>query len=215
MRHFLHYWRTYDPSKELGTSLDFAASGQFGKTEARRHALDCCLEAAAVDIVGKAGRRQSRQQAKGDQEARGRVYDAPLVALAKLGTEQDIIEVDVQAAASQLRFESSHDRLSLTDSQRTNGKQLQMLRELTPKTASLLQTALKSHGGTRTPTNAESHSRRVLFARVGWMTHYSGPQTGDEKPIGGGENNKKNIGHEVFNFADFGGRLYGFVRAQN
>jgi hypothetical protein len=51
----------------------------------------------------------------------------------------------------------------------------------------------------------------VLFARVGWMTYYAGPQSGDEKPIGGGENNKKNIGHEVFNFADFGGRLYGYV----
>jgi hypothetical protein len=53
--------------------------------------------------------------------------------------------------------------------------------------------------------------RRVLFARVGWMTYYAGPQAGDEKPIGGGENNKKNIGHEIFNFTNFGGRLYGFV----
>jgi hypothetical protein len=52
---------------------------------------------------------------------------------------------------------------------------------------------------------------RVLFARVGWMTYYAGPQIGDEKPIGGGENNKKNIGHEIFNFTSFGGRLYGFV----
>lgn len=52
---------------------------------------------------------------------------------------------------------------------------------------------------------------RVLFARVGWMTYYAGPQIGDEKPIGGGENNKKNIGHEIFNFTSFGARLYGFV----
>lgn len=55
------------------------------------------------------------------------------------------------------------------------------------------------------------YPRRVLFARIGWMTYYAGPQTGDEKPIGGGENNKKNIGHEIFNFTNFGGRLYGFV----
>jgi hypothetical protein len=45
------------------------------------------------------------------------------------------------------------------------------------------------------------------------MTYYSGPQIGDEKPVGGGSNNKKNIGHEVFNFANFGGKLYGYVRA--
>jgi hypothetical protein len=55
------------------------------------------------------------------------------------------------------------------------------------------------------------YPRRVLFARVGWMTYYAGPQSGDEKPIGGGENNKKNIGHEIFNFTNFGGRLFGFV----
>jgi hypothetical protein len=55
---------------------------------------------------------------------------------------------------------------------------------------------------------------RVLFARVGWMTYYAGPQKGDERPKGGGGHNEKNIGHEVFNFAKFGGRLYGWVRAK-
>lgn len=54
---------------------------------------------------------------------------------------------------------------------------------------------------------------RVLFARVGAMTFYAGPQPGDERPKGGGRYNKNNVGHELFNFADFGGRLYGFVRA--
>jgi len=44
------------------------------------------------------------------------------------------------------------------------------------------------------------------------MTYYAGPQTGDEKPVGGGRNNKTHIGHELFNFMDFGGRVYGFVR---
>jgi hypothetical protein len=55
-----------------------------------------------------------------------RVYDAPLVALAEPGTEQDIIEADIQELALQLRFESSHDRL---DPERTAGQQLQRLRE--------------------------------------------------------------------------------------
>src|ERR1700722_9700686 len=55
---------------------------------------------------------------------------------------------------------------------------------------------------------------RVLFARVGWMTYYAGPQKGDERPMGGGTYTEKNIGHEVFNFAHFDRRLYGFIRAK-
>src|SRR5436309_5595562 len=57
--------------------------------------------------------------------------------------------------------------------------------------------------------------RKVLFARIGWMVQYAGPQPGDERPTGGGGYNKKKVGHELFNFYDFGGRLYGFVRAKN
>lgn len=57
--------------------------------------------------------------------------------------------------------------------------------------------------------------RRVLFARVGWMTFYSGPQPDDERPRGGGAYTRKRIGHELFNFAEFGERLFGFVRAKN
>ena len=56
---------------------------------------------------------------------------------------------------------------------------------------------------------------RVLFARIGWMTYYAGPQSGDEQPKGGGAYNRKNLGHEVFNLAEFGGRLYGFARAKS
>ncbi len=58
--------------------------------------------------------------------------------------------------------------------------------------------------------NAPSaNPNRVLFARIGWMTHYAGPQKGDERPKGGGRYNKTNVGHELFNFAPFNDRLYG------
>jgi len=80
---------------------------------------------------------------------------------------------------------------------------------LTLESSEALQSVLGSADG----QVQKHHPRRVLFARIGWMTYYAGPQVGDEKPIGGGENNKKNIGHEVFNFTDFGGNLYGFARA--
>jgi hypothetical protein len=45
------------------------------------------------------------------------------------------------------------------------------------------------------------------------MSYYTGPQPGDERPKGGGGYTKNNVGHEVFNFAQFGGRLYGYVAA--
>lgn len=48
---------------------------------------------------------------------------------------------------------------------------------------------------------------RVLFARVGWMAYYRGEQL--EPIIGGGDWDEK---HEVCNFVDIGGRLYGFAR---
>lgn len=52
----------------------------------------------------------------------------------------------------------------------------------------------------------------VLFARIGWMVYYAGPQSGDERPKGGGRYNNKCIGHEAFNFARFNDRLFGFVQ---
>jgi hypothetical protein len=52
----------------------------------------------------------------------------------------------------------------------------------------------------------------VLFARVGWMRWYRGPQADDEKPIGGGKYNKDSLGYEAFNFMPFNGSLLAFVQ---
>lgn len=54
----------------------------------------------------------------------------------------------------------------------------------------------------------------VLFARVGWMRWYKGPQAGDEKPIGGGKFNRESLGHEVFNFLPLNGRVLGYFQPQ-
>lgn len=54
----------------------------------------------------------------------------------------------------------------------------------------------------------------VLFCRIGWMKEYAGPQPHDPRPIGGGSYNRKNIGHEVFNFKVINGRVYGFIQVQ-
>jgi hypothetical protein len=53
---------------------------------------------------------------------------------------------------------------------------------------------------------------RILFARIGQMACYAGPQIVHEKPRGGGKHNEHNLGHEAFNFHDFEGKLYGFVQ---
>jgi len=57
-----------------------------------------------------------------------------------------------------------------------------------------------------------AQQRRVLFARVGWMRFYGGPVPGDERPIGGGRYNKREIGHEVYNFRETDGRCYGYFQ---
>lgn len=53
---------------------------------------------------------------------------------------------------------------------------------------------------------------KILFARVGFMKFYQGPKPGDEKPIGGGLYNADEIGHEVYNFRDIDGVLYGYFQ---
>jgi len=55
---------------------------------------------------------------------------------------------------------------------------------------------------------------QVLFARVGWMRWYRGPQAGDEKPIGGGKYNRESLGHEAFNFLPLNGTVLGYFQPQ-
>lgn len=53
---------------------------------------------------------------------------------------------------------------------------------------------------------------KVLLARVGFMKFYQGSKPGDEKPIGGGSFNAEKIGHEVYNFLDINGMMYGYFQ---
>src|SRR5438874_2253159 len=52
----------------------------------------------------------------------------------------------------------------------------------------------------------------VIFARVGWMKWYRGPQADDEKPIGGGSYNKDELGHEAYNFLPLNGYMLGYFQ---
>jgi len=53
------------------------------------------------------------------------------------------------------------------------------------------------------------YMRKVLFARIGWMTYYKGIQTGDSRAYGGGEYNKKHVGGESRNFVVRSRKVYG------
>lgn len=57
--------------------------------------------------------------------------------------------------------------------------------------------------------------KKVVFCRIGWMKYYNGPQKGDSKPIGGGDYNSDDVGHEILNFHNYNGYVYGYVRAKN
>lgn len=57
-------------------------------------------------------------------------------------------------------------------------------------------------------------TERILFARVGWMRWYRGVQADDPKPIGGGDYNQDELGHERFNFLPAGNRYLGYFQPQ-
>jgi 5-methylcytosine-specific restriction enzyme A len=53
----------------------------------------------------------------------------------------------------------------------------------------------------------------MLFCNIGWMNHYNGID--GDKIERGGAYNKDAIGHEVCNFSDINGILYGYVQPNN
>jgi hypothetical protein len=57
-----------------------------------------------------------------------------------------------------------------------------------------------------------ARERTFLFVRIGWMYFYNGSVPGDERPIGGGRYNKSNVGHEVYNYRETDGKLYGYFQ---
>jgi hypothetical protein len=61
------------------------------------------------------------------------------------------------------------------------------------------------------PIRAE---QRVLFARVGWMRWYRGPQPDDPKPLGGGKYTRTGLGGEAHNFLPIGDKLFAYFQPQ-
>lgn len=53
----------------------------------------------------------------------------------------------------------------------------------------------------------------ILFCRVGWASKYDGDI--NDKPKNGGSYNINDIGHELYNFKEYNGYYYGYVRSRN
>ena len=53
----------------------------------------------------------------------------------------------------------------------------------------------------------------IIYCNIGEMQDYNGSDT--ERPVGGGEYNSREIGHEVNNFTKSKGKYYGFVQSSS
>lgn len=53
---------------------------------------------------------------------------------------------------------------------------------------------------------------KMIFCRVGWMVHYCGQESGDKIAGGGAFVEDHEYGHEIFNFQDCNGTMYGYVQ---
>ena len=58
----------------------------------------------------------------------------------------------------------------------------------------------------------EPFSVKMIFCRVGWMVRYCGLASGDKIAGGGAFPEEHGYGHEIFNFQDCNGRVYGYVQ---
>lgn len=58
----------------------------------------------------------------------------------------------------------------------------------------------------------EPRMPRFLFVKIGWMQNYAGEIPGDERPVGGGRYNRREIGSEIYNFLPLRRRYYGFFQ---
>lgn len=61
-------------------------------------------------------------------------------------------------------------------------------------------------------TRPSLFSEKMIFCRVGWMVSYCGLASGDKITGGGAFVEEQDHGHEIFNFQDCKGTVYGYVQ---
>jgi hypothetical protein len=137
MRHFLQYWKSREADRVVGKPIDHAGSAQFTRVKPDDIVWIVTLREERLILLGRilVSEIISRSVA---QKRFAQVYDAPLHIVSKSETAKILEEHDIQDIAPDLRFASGHDRFTFQSPMRTDGKQLQSLRELRPESAKLL-----------------------------------------------------------------------------
>lgn len=138
----------------VGKPIDHAGSSQFDRVTPGDVVWIVTLRQGRLKLLGRI--IVSAIITRDEAEKRfADVYHAPLHIVAKGGTAKVLEEHDIQEIAPRLRFNSVHDRLTIDTLGRTDGTQLQALRELRPQSAKLLANVLGElvpHNGRRAKT---------------------------------------------------------------
>lgn len=149
MRHFLQYWKVQQADENSDKPLEHTASAQFEKVSAGDVLWIVTIRNHHLKLLGRlhVAKLVSQQEAERhfNDEA---LYEAQFHAIAKDGTVEKIREIETQDLAIQLRFNSDRDRLTLARPGRTDGKQLQSIRELTNESVALLEARWNKEGTT-------------------------------------------------------------------
>jgi len=125
----------------VGKPIDHAGSTQFTRVRPDDVVWIVTLRKGRLKLLGRMVVSEIISRAEAQKRFTD-VYGARFHIVAKNGTVKILTEHDIQDIAPDLRFDSGHDRLTLESPTKTDGKQLQSLRELRPESAKLLADVL-------------------------------------------------------------------------
>lgn len=144
MTHFLQYWKDDENNIDVGTPLNHSASAQFKRVQRDDVLWIVTIVGGRLTILGTITVGKVVGQEEAEALMKRNIWKAPLHVIAKEGKAMRSVSIDIQALAPNLRFNSENDRLTLDNKDRTDGRQLQKLRELSTGTVKQLQTVLES-----------------------------------------------------------------------
>jgi hypothetical protein len=140
-RHFLHYWKS--ESLELNLRawpvLDHDASDQLYRVDSGDTIWVVTVQSGELILAGRlqVGARVDSLEEAQRRLGRNDLYPTTYHVIAKRGTKERLRKVNLMEVAEKLRFESVKDRLDLLNGS-VDGRQLQVLRVLTPSSVEIL-----------------------------------------------------------------------------
>jgi hypothetical protein len=165
MSDFLMYWRPETADNALAGEdllLNHSASGQYDRlTPGDTLWIATAWPGGILTLIGRLVVGVVTDQATASKLlGTDDLWDAPYHVVAAEGTAEPMREVDLTDLATQLRFVSAHDRLTVIDG-RVNANQLQAMRQLTADSARLMESRWREDTAIATSGDAaleETHS---------------------------------------------------------